>query len=155
MWFRDREFKSRKETSTDIFVSDLPDEIGLFELGILLCDYAEHFTLKMVEGGDQRRICIATFDSERLAQKAVKVLRKSKFGKHRLEVHKYIHRAYSSERRDPLWRNRKWDSEERRNRERRQQAVLKPYREQFGESIEQTDGLDMKSLRIRGYDKPL
>ena len=155
MWFRKKKTKYTSDDKVEILVSNLPDEIGVFELGILLSDFIGHFHLKIFdkafENGEQCRFCIATFDSERLARKATKKLRKSKFGKRQLEVHKYIYRTYSNERRDLHWRDLEWNDKERRDHERRRQEHIEQVDDLFADPILKKSEASKESIRITAY----
>lgn len=130
MWFRKKEAKPFLADNAELYVGNLPIEVGVIELCALLNRFGDHFSVKMLhkeyQNGENCRFCIASFDSQRRARKATRKLLKAKRQDSYLEVHEYIHRTYNNERRSLHWRNHKWDTTERRKRERRRKELVKP-----------------------------
>lgn len=155
MWFKKKEARHSSVNNTEILISNLPGEVAMVELCALLNRFGKHFSLKMLkkefENGEKCRFCIASFDSERLARKATKRLRKPKRGVTPLEVHEYIHRSYSNERRDLGWREQEWDDDERRSHERRRQEHVEPVDDLFTDPSPEEGVANGKSIKITAY----
>jgi RNA recognition motif-containing protein len=155
MWFRKKETKHSSGDNTELFVGNLPLGVGVVELCALLNRFGEHFSARMLiknfENGETCRFCIASFDSQRLARKAAKKLRKTKRGASPLEVHEYMHRTYSNERRDLHWREQAWDNEDRRGHERRRQEHVEPVDDLFTAASPEESVANEKSIKITAY----
>lgn len=150
-------FKSKTENNsrskTELYIANLRANTGKSELAKLLVEFSDHFTLKMVkrryENGNTHRFCIATFDSERLAQKAINKLRKSRLAGHPIEVREYFHRNYNNERRDLNWRQQEWSDDERRGKERRRKEITQNTDDLFDDMP--TLLPDEDELEVTGY----
>lgn len=83
---------------------------------------AEFRIVKLLRAGGPLYYALIDFESDRLAQKALKKLHACKFNGRRVCVREYQYRIGGNERRALNWRERLWQSTERRNQERREKS---------------------------------
>lgn len=106
----------------DVFVGNLHDSVAYRDVALLFKDFKQppvNLVEKAQADGSPVRYAVVTFDSERLAKKAI-----SKFDGHKLRgqpiiVREFVHRGYANERRALDWRSRAWSGPERRQSDRR------------------------------------
>ena len=106
----------------EVFVGNLHDSVAYRDVALLFKEFKQP-QVNLVEtaqaDGTPVRYAVVTFDSERLAKKAI-----SRFDGHTLRgqpimVREFIHRTYVNERRALDWRRRSWSEPERRRSDRR------------------------------------
>jgi RNA recognition motif-containing protein len=128
----------------ELYVGPLTSNITINELQRFFKGFekkAEFRIMKLIRSSGPHYYGIVEFDSDRLAQKAIKKLHAGKLNSHRVIVREYGHRASSNDRRALNWRTVEWQKVERRNDERRKKFRLGKNRD-----IE-FDGFDNMSVK--------
>ena len=106
----------------DVFVGNLHDAVAYRDVALLFRDFKQppvNLVVRTQADSSAVRYAVVTFDSDRLAKKAI-----SKFDGHTLRgqpiiVREFVHRGYANERRALDWRSRAWSEPERRQSDRR------------------------------------
>lgn len=145
----------------EVFIGNIGNEATLGEVKAFFRGFSSKADFRMeerkLEDGQQVRFVIADFDSDRLAEKAIKKFAGQSFRTHPLIVREYIHRSYNNERRALNWRSKPWHGLDRRKDERRYKKLIEPS-DDFDailassqkNEIPQTDDFD--HLQIKAYD---
>ncbi len=116
----------------ELYVGPLGSNVTVNELQKFFKGFdkkAEFRIMKLIRSSGPHYFGIVEFDSERLAQKAIKKLHACKFNSHRVIVREYGHRASNNDRRALNWRTVEWQKVERRCDERRQKFRIGTNRE--------------------------
>lgn len=114
-----------------------------------------HMVDQTLENGSRAYYAVLDFDSDRLALKAIKKLNGGILRGEKVELHEYLHRSYSNERRALNWRDQPWGGLERRNHERRKKVAPINRADDFGIQVEEhsnTADQDPASLKISAYN---
>lgn len=135
----------------EVFIGNLSLNITHNDLVVFFKGFANKAKLRVVdkqrEDGSKVRYGVATFDSDKLALKAIRKLNHKPLRGVRVELREYFHRYCNNERRAVNWRNKPWTGVERRQQERRKQQA----------HAESPDKLPKKgheqeeTIRISGY----
>ena len=114
--------KSR-ERHMEVFVGNITSSTTLSDVVHLFKGFAKKARLRMVdkklENGERAYYAVAEFDSDKLAQKAIKKLNGSILRGQQVVLREFQHRSYNNERRAVNWRDKPWHGPERRLSERR------------------------------------
>ena len=142
----------------EVYVGNLNPQTTRNDVVAYLKSFARDARIRMVEqpldNGSRTLYAIADFDSDRLALKAIKKLNGGVLRGEKIELHEYLHRSYSNERRALNWRDQPWSGLERRNHERRKKAAQANQADDFGIQVEEhaeTTKPDAASVRISAY----
>ena len=124
------------------------------DLVTFLKSFAHDARIRMIdqelENGVRAYYAILDFDSDRLALKAIKKLNGGVLRGEKIELHEFLHRSYSNERRALNWRDKPWSGLERRNHERRHKITPKKPDTEFESEITEEKS-DNTSLKISAY----
>ncbi len=143
----------------EVYVGNLNPQTTRNDVVAYLKSFARDARIRMVEqpldNGSRTLYAIADFDSDRLALKAIKKLNGGVLRGEKIELHEYLHRSYSNERRALNWRDRPWSGVERRNHERRKKVARPNQADDFGIELEEhsnTADSDPTSVKISAYN---
>lgn len=126
----------------EVYVGSLNPQTTRNDLVAYLKSFARDARIHMVDlaldDGSRVYYAILNFDSDRLALKAIKKLNGGVLRGEKVELHEFLHRSYSNERRALNWRDKPWSGLERRNHERRHKVAPKtPAADDFGIQVEE------------------
>lgn len=111
----------------EVFVGNLNNTVSFRDLALLLKDFKKP-QIKLVEkaqaDGVMLRYAVVTFDSARLAKKAINRFHTHELRGQPLVMREFVYRSYVNERRALDWRNRPWSGPERRRTDRRKAQLL-------------------------------
>jgi RNA recognition motif-containing protein len=142
----------------DVFVGNITPHTTLNDVMSFFKGFAKKARIRMVdqklENGKRAYYAIAAFDSDKLAQKAIKKLNGVPLNGQRVLLREFVHRSYSNERRALNWRDKPWDGPERRKSERRKkpQAKKRDDFEALLESSQKNEEKQSDELTISAYD---
>jgi len=140
----------------DVFVGNLSPRTTLSDLVAFFKSFASEarfqlFT-KQFEDGAQVHYAVATIESDKLAEKAIKKLNGQSLNGHPVMLREFIHRNYGNERRAVGWRDKPWHGVERRGLERRRKQIQKPVDFETEMGIKKVDKedeeIDPKKIKI-------
>lgn len=141
----------------EVFIGNLAPNTSLTDLIGFFKSFAGKAKIRIVEkrleDGNKLRYGIADFESDRLAQKAIKKLNQKPLRGELVVLREYFHRYYYNERRAVNWRELPWDGVERRQQERRRQESPKAA-DNFDTLVEQTrkkEEAEVDKVQITGY----
>jgi RNA recognition motif-containing protein len=137
----------------EVYVGNLTPKTTRNDVVEFLKSFARDARIQMVdqqlENNQRSYYAIADFDSDRLALKAIKKLNGGVLNGEKVILREYFHRSYSNERRELHWRDRPWNSLERRDHERRQKVM--PTTPDPNDFDSLSDGKEKTSMRIKAY----
>lgn len=111
----------------EVFIGNLAIGVTYTDLISFFKGFANKMRLRIVDkrqdDGSKLRYAIATFESEKLALKAIKKLNQKTLRGEPVVLREYFHRYYANERRALNWRDKPWEGVERRKTERRKQSI--------------------------------
>ncbi len=111
----------------EVYVGSLSPHTTRNDVVTYLKSFAKDARIQMVdkklEDDLRAYYAIANFDSDRIAQKAIKKLSGGILRGETIELREFYHRSYSNERRALNWREKPWSGLERRNQERRKKVL--------------------------------
>ena len=116
----------------EVFVGNISRTTSVIDLKRFFKGFDKKATFEVKRMKGKRGIVvfgIVTFQSERLANKAIKKLHQQKLNGRPAVVREYLHRAGGNDRRQLGWRKKLWLGEERRQTERRD--ALQEVKEEF------------------------
>lgn len=141
----------------EVFIGNLADNVSVTDLTAFFKAFANKARIRIVdkrqEDGSRVRYGVASFDTEKLALKAIKKLNQRELRGRAVVLREYIHRSYSNERRALNWRDKPWSGPERRKVERRKKETTKP-RDDFDELLKQEktkSSEEENQFQISGY----
>ena len=140
----------------DIFVGNLSPRTTVSDLVALFKSFssATRFQIfdKQYDDGSRSRYAVATIDSDKLAEKAIKKLNGQELNGQRIALREFLHRSYGNERRAIGWRDKPWHGVERRANERRRKMAIKPtdFETQMGvkTSVSGDEKIDLDNLQV-------
>ncbi len=138
----------------EVYVGSLNPQTTRNDVVGFLKSFARDARIQMVdqplENNQRAYYAIADFDSDRLALKAIKKLNGGVLRGEKVTLREYFHRSYSNERRELHWRDRPWNSAERRAHERRLKVMpTAKDTDDFGIQVEEKN--DAASLKFKAY----
>ena len=137
----------------EVIICNLSANISKIDLLELLKSFRKYMELKMVnthyEDGSTFHFAVATFKADKQALKVIKKFNGALFKGERLVVREYIHRSYNNEKRALNWRQRAWQSNERRCHDRRRKEMVLKQDDPFAESVGEKS-VDER-IRVSGY----
>lgn len=135
----------------EVMICNLPESATKADLLDLLKSYRKHMELKMVnnhyEDGSTFHFAVATFKADKYAQKVIKKFNHVLLKGNHLIVREYIHRSYNNEKRSLNWRQRDWQSNERRCHDRRRKEVVEKKDDLFDETPATEDTVKVSAYR--------
>lgn len=141
----------------DVFIGNLAPNASLTDLIGFFKGFSGKAKIRIVEkrmeDGGRCRYGIAAFESDKLAQKAIKKLNNKPLRGQLVALREYFHRYYYNERRAVNWRELPWEGVERRQQERRRKESRKE-NDGFDKLVEQSrknEEAEADNLLITGY----
>lgn len=120
----------KDDKGMDVFVGNLHPKARPTDLESFFGGFSKNAQFKIVtkyyDNGTSYRFGMVSFDSQRVAEKAIKKLNNQYLMGKPTIVREYFHRSYHNERRDINWRSKEWDTNERRGTDRRRREVENP-----------------------------
>ncbi|HEY0721158.1 MAG TPA: RNA-binding protein [Gammaproteobacteria bacterium] len=114
----------------DVFIGHLSPRTSLSDLVAFFKSFASDTRFQILdkefEDGSRTRFAIATIESDKLAEKAIKKLNGQFLNGSAVVLREFLHRNYGNERRAVGWRDKPWHGVERRDLERRRKQIQKP-----------------------------
>lgn len=113
----------------EVFIGNLSPRTTLTDLVTFFKGFASdtRFQIfdKQYDDGSRTRYAVASIDSDRVAEKAIKKLTGKVLNGNTIMLREYQHRSYGNERRAVGWRDKPWHGIERRASERRRKQAVK------------------------------
>jgi RNA recognition motif-containing protein len=143
----------------EVFIGNLSTRTTLSDLVAFFKGFARdtRFQIfdKQYEDGSRSRYAVASIDSDKLAEKAIKKLSGQNLNGNSIALREFLHRSYGNERRAVGWRDRPWNGVERRAYERRRKQAMKPMDFETEMGIKQNtaqEEVDLDNIQIEARD---
>lgn len=122
----------------ELFIGNLPPNTHISEVIAFFKGFSHKATFRMEqkkqEDGSAIRYVVADFENDKYAVKFIEKYAGQRLRDHELQIHEYVHRSYTNERRAVNWREKPWRAGERRRTDRRQKEHLEK-RDEFEEIL--------------------
>ena len=147
-------FGGGDDEGMELFIGNLPDKTSIRDLEEILGEYAAEaslkFSKKLFNDGTKINFCIASFDSAKVAKKAIKAIHHKKLAGEYLAIHEFNYRSYQNDRRLKPYSPIHGDdanNDSRHVERRRKEKVIDP----FAPESEVEETTDETKVKVSGY----
>lgn len=141
----------------DLFIGNLPGNVVEKDLINFFRGYNKKVQFRIeskdMSDGSKLRYAVASYESDKLARKAMAKLHGQMLYGATLNIREFEHRSYNNERRAIGWRNKPWDDIERRQDDRRNHVAFQ-HKDEFDiilEGAPKEQQANHENLVVRAY----